>query len=61
MSDFEFKPFENKEESTRLKEERDSLIKALQKFDIPKSERMFIVKRITYITEKLLEKARYGK
>ena len=57
----DFRPFEDKEKVKQLEKERDDLIETLNNFEIPETEKMFIVKRIKYVTEKLLEKARYGK
>lgn len=57
----DFKPFEDKEEVERIKKERDELIEILGKYDIPKDEKRFLMRRIQIITDRLLEKARYGK
>jgi hypothetical protein len=56
-----FKPFEDKEETLRIKKERDELIEMLKKYDIPRDEKRFIIRRIQIITERLMEKARYRK
>ena len=48
---------EEKSEKIRLDEEK--LLQALDNYDIPDSERKFLVKKINHITEKLLEKAKY--
>ena len=57
----EFRPFEDKEQVKKLKLERDLLISSLSSYDMPETEKMFIIRKINNITEKLLEKARYGK
>ena len=57
----EFKPFENKEEVIRISKERDELMDRLRNYDIPETEKLFILRKIRNITVKLLEKARYGK
>ena len=57
----EFRPFEDKEKIEELRKERDALVESLSKFNIPSSEKAFITRRINYITEKLLQAARYGK
>ena len=59
MSDI--KPFEDKEMVEEITKEREHLLEMLQKYNIPESERMFIMRKISNITKKLLEKARYGK
>jgi len=59
MSDFH--PFKDEEEVEKITKEREYLIETLQKYNMPESERMFILRKISNITEKLLEKARYGK
>ena len=43
----------------KIKEEEEKLLQALENYDIPDSERKFLVKKINHITEKLLEKAKY--
>lgn len=55
------KPFEDKEEIEKIEAEREDLIKVLTRYNIPKDEQRFLVRRISIITEKLLEKARYAK
>jgi len=57
----EFRPFEDKEEVRKLKIERDLLISSLSSYEMPETEKLFIIRKINNITEKLLEKARYGK
>ena len=55
------KPFEDKEKVEEIKKERAYLIEMLNKYGVPEEEKRFILKRIEYMSEKLLEKARYGK
>ena len=55
------KPFADNEEIRKIQEERDSLIELLNSYNIGSDEKMFIVRRISIITEKLLEKANYAK
>lgn len=55
-----FHPFQNDEEIEKIKKERDELLEMLLNYNIPDSERRFIVKRIEDITKKLLEKAKYS-
>ena len=57
----EFKPFEDKSKVKEILEYREKLIQDLNTFDMPESERMFLIRKIEHISEKLLEKARYGK
>jgi len=57
----EFKPFEDKEEVEKLKLERDLLISSLSSYNMPETEKLFIIRKINNITEKLLKEARYGK
>jgi len=57
----DFRPFEDIEEIKKIQEERNNLLHQLQNLDMPESEKMFIIRKINNITEKLLEKARYGK
>jgi len=57
----EFKPFEDKEKVCEINKERNKLIEDLQVIDMPETERMFILRKINIITDKLLKKARYGK
>jgi len=56
-----FRPFEDKEEVERIEKERAELIKVLGTYDMESSERMFILRKINHITEKLLKSARYMK
>ena len=56
-----FRPFEDKEEVERIEKEREELIKVLGTYDMESSERMFILRKINHITEKLLKSARYMK
>lgn len=55
------RPFADKEEMERLRNERDELIEHLNNFSIPEDEKRFIIRRISNITDKLLEKAAYAK
>ena len=55
------KPFADEEEIKKIQEERDSLVELLNSYNIPKDERMFIVRRISIITEQLIKKANYAK
>jgi len=48
----------SQEEKDIIKKERDILLESLENCTMPDSERRFIVKRIQYISEKLLEKVR---
>ncbi len=57
----EFKPFEDKEAVEEIIKIRDQLIEDLKKYDIGSDEAQFILRRISIISNKLLEKARYGK
>ena len=54
----DFKPFEDKEEVEKIKAKREELIGSLSEFDLEDTERMFLVRKINNITEKLLKKAR---
>lgn len=54
-------PFEDEELTKEIKKERDELIKELERYNIPDSERRFLIRRIQNITEKLLDKAKYAK
>ena len=56
-----FKPFEDEEEVKRIEQKREQLIASLQDFDLEDTERRFILRKIEHITQKLLDKARYGK
>ena len=44
-----------------IKAERDRLIAELQNFEMEETERMFIIRKINNITEKLIKAAHYGK
>jgi hypothetical protein len=55
------KPFEDKEKVDTIKKERDRLLAELQDFEMEETERMFIIRKINNITEKLLKAAEYGK
>lgn len=55
------KPFEDKELVQNIIEERDRLLESLENEDMSDSEKRFLIKKIKHISEKLLEKARYGK
>jgi hypothetical protein len=57
----DFKPFEDQEEVDTIKKERDNLIEMLKKYDLPKDEKRFVLRRIQIISQRLLEKARYAK
>ena len=57
----EFKPFEDKEAIEQIKKKREELIADLENYDIGSDEARFILRRISIISNKLLEKARYGK
>lgn len=54
-------PFEDEKLTEEIKKERDELIKDLERYDMPDSERKFLIRRINNITEKLLKKAKYSK
>jgi len=56
-----FHPFEDEELIEEIKKERDELIKQLERYNMPDSERRFLVRKIENITNKLLEKAKYAK
>ena len=53
--------FEDTEKVDTIKAERDRLLAELQNFEMEETERMFIIRKINNITEKLLDKARYSK
>jgi hypothetical protein len=57
----EFRPFEDKEELEKIMKKRDELIEQLQQFDIPEDQKRFILRRISIISNKLLERNRYAK
>lgn len=57
----EFRPFEDPEEVEKIRQKREELIKSLENYDISDSEALFILRKISIITEKLLNKARYSK
>jgi len=54
-------PFEDEKLTEDIKKERDELIKEIERYNIPDSERRFLVRKIENITNKLLEKAKYAK
>ena len=54
-------PFEDEKLVEEIKKERDELIKQLEGYSMPDSERRFLVRKIENITNKLLEKAKYAK
>lgn len=54
-------PFEDEKLIEDIKKERDELIKQLERYNMPDSERRFLVRKIENITNKLLEKAKYAK
>jgi hypothetical protein len=54
-------PFEDEELIEDIKKERNELIKQLERYNMPDSERRFLVRKIENITNKLLEKAKYAK
>jgi histidinol-phosphate/aromatic aminotransferase/cobyric acid decarboxylase-like protein len=55
------KPFEDKQEVENIVKERERLIESLSDFDIPDSEKRFLIRKINNISEKLLKKAQYKK
>jgi hypothetical protein len=55
------KPFMDKEERDKILKERDELVEQINNLDIAATERRFLVRRISIISEKLLNKAMYGK
>ena len=57
----EFKPFEDPVEVEKILEKREELIQSLQDFTITEDEKRFILRKISIISNKLLEKARYKK
>ena len=57
----EFRPFEDPEEIEKILEKREELIQSLQDFTITEDEKRFILRKISIISNKLLEKARYKK
>ena len=57
----DFRPFEDKELVRKIEEERERLIAELEKYDLGSDEARFILRKISIISNKLLEKARYGK
>lgn len=54
-------PFEDEKLIEDIKKERDELIKQLERYNMPDSERRFLIRRIENITQKLLDKAKYAK
>ena len=57
----EFRPFEDKVEIEKILEKREELIQSLQDFTITEDEKRFILRKISIISNKLLESARYKK
>jgi hypothetical protein len=57
----EFRPFEDPEEIEKILEKREELIQSLQNFLITEDEKRFILRKISIISNKLLESARYAK
>lgn len=56
----EFRPFEDKEELEKIRRKREELIQSLEKFDLPEDEKRFILRKISIISEKLIEAAKRG-
>ena len=48
----------SQEERDQIEKEREQLVEALNNCELPDSERRFIMRRISHITEKLLEKVK---
>lgn len=57
----EFRPFEDPEELEKIRQLREELISSLQDFNIPEDEKRFILRKISIISEKLVNGARYKK
>lgn len=57
----EFRPFEDPVEVEKILDKREELIQSLQDFTITEDEKRFILRKISIISNKLLEKARYAK
>ena len=57
----EFRPFEDAEELEKIRQLREELISSLQDFNIPEDEKRFILRKISIISEKLVNGARYKK
>lgn len=61
----EFRPFEDPEELKKIEAYREELIASLDDFDIEPDTKQFILRKISIISEKLVEAAkrgvRYGK
>ena len=57
----EFRPFEDPEELEKIRQLREELISSLQDFNIPEDEKRFILRKISIISEKLVNVARYKK
>lgn len=57
----EIKPFECPVVLDKIKEEREELIASLARFDMPESERQFILRKINNISERLVRAGRYAK
>ena len=57
----EFRPFEDKEELEKIRKYREELIESLHRdFDINSDTKRFILRKISIISEKLLEAAKRG-
>lgn len=57
----EFRPFEDPEELEKIRQLREELISSLQDFNIPEDEKRFILRKISIISEKLVNGAIYKK
>lgn len=57
----DFKPFECPIVMDRIKEEREELLASLSRFDMPDSERQFIIRKINHMSERLVRAGRYAK
>ena len=57
----EFRPFEDPKELEKIRQLREELISSLQDFNIPEDEKRFILRKISIISEKLVNGARYKK
>ena len=55
------KLFKDEEEINKIKKERDGLIHILTTYNMSDSERRFLTRRISIISDKLINKALYGK
>ena len=56
----EFRPFEDTEELEKIRRYRDELIASLEDFDIDPDTKRFILRKISIISEKLVEAAKRG-